>query len=95
MKWLVIIILAMGMFISGALYGIDKNQEKERDVLVTSDNETFSKKNQITNACEPQRSPEEKPPWITQLAEGMGEAVAISFNGILVIVSEFFSSVQV
>ncbi|WP_079479609.1 hypothetical protein [Halobacillus salinus] len=87
MKGIVLIVLAVALFFSGALYGIEKNQQKETgDVPV----EVTSPDTRDEQDCLPPES-NESVPWISRLAEGIGEGIAVTFNGIVVVFSEMFS----
>ncbi|MBA2173538.1 hypothetical protein H0266_01350 [Halobacillus locisalis] len=90
MKGLMVVLLAIALFFSGALYGIDKNQEKENGAVETNAAPSV----QDTTSHPECDAPvvEEDIPWISQLAGGIGEGVAVSFNGIVLILSEVLSA---
>lgn len=90
MKGLLVIVLAVALFFAGALYGIEKNQEKESAVEKTAP--VHSSYDSAASAeCETLEV-EEDVPWISQLAGGIGEGVAVSFNGFVLVLSEVLSA---
>jgi hypothetical protein len=102
-KWMAAVLLVIVVFVTGALYGIDKNNQKLNDqpVVVTAEQDQPSHREPekrikddgtSTEAyCAPPER-EEKVPWISKLAGGVGEGVATSFNGVIVVLSEIIQS---
>lgn len=90
MKGLVAVLLAIALFFAGALYGIEKNQEKENGVVHTEAAPVVHDPERTTECSSP--VVEEDIPWISQLAGGIGEGVAVSFNGIVLVLSEVLSA---
>ncbi|MYL19832.1 hypothetical protein GLW04_08035 [Halobacillus litoralis] len=105
MKGLAGLIILFGVFIAGALYGIEKNNEKLDEAVSVHQPEEVEEKaedrqsptgttEQIYAAerdCHPSSQPEDVP-WITRLAAGIGEGVAVTFNGLIVIASEIIQA---
>ncbi|WP_281975945.1 hypothetical protein [Halobacillus litoralis] len=106
MKWIAGVLLVGAVFIAGAFYGIDKNNEKtkEEPVVVTTQPEPDperragqkpEKEARIENSAENHCAPpyiEDEVPWISRLAGGVGEGIAVSFNGVIVVLSEMIQS---
>ncbi|GEN52012.1 hypothetical protein [Halobacillus faecis] len=103
MKWLAGGLIVVVVFITGAFYGIDKTNEKldDRPAVVT----TEKSEQEIDHRVEEQPSPppgtddfcappkiDTGPPWISQLAGEMGQGVASSFNGVIVVLSEIIQA---
>lgn len=89
MKGIVLLVLAIALFFLGALYGIEKNQQKETDGVVvelTPSAHDLGEKGDCESYVK-----EEKVPWISRLAGGIGEGIAVSFNGIVLIFTEVLS----
>lgn len=103
MKWMAAVLLVIIVFVAGALYGIEKNNEKLNDkpwVVTTQQDQPTHREPEgrvkhdgtSTEAyCAPPKR-EENVPWISKLAGGVGEGVATSFNGVIVILSEIIQS---
>ncbi|MGP4074462.1 hypothetical protein [Halobacillus sp. K22] len=90
MKWLLAILLGVALFVAGSLYGIEKNQEKERENSPVVHEEEV-KKPAAADRCSPPETMEDVP-FIVKVAAGMGEGVAASFNGIILVLAEFIHS---
>lgn len=94
MKWLLAIVLCGSLFVGGSLYGIEKNQEKEKSepAVAESAEQEVPNKAQAEGSkgeeCEPPEK-EEEIPWIVSIASGLGEGIASTFNGIILIFTEF------
>lgn len=103
MKWMAAVLVIIIVFVAGALYGIEKNNEKlyDQPMVVTPEQDPQPRpesKEKIkheaipTEAYCPPPEREERVPWISQLAGGVGEGVATSFNGLIVVFSEIIQS---
>ncbi|MFZ0370336.1 MAG: hypothetical protein WAM07_12155 [Halobacillus sp.] len=90
MKWLVAILLSGALFVAGSLYGIDKSQEKEIEPTPIVQ-EKEPKKSAAVDPCSPPETIEDIP-FIVKVAAGIGEGVAASFNGIILVLAEFIHS---
>ncbi|MCA0970023.1 hypothetical protein LCM20_05435 [Halobacillus litoralis] len=84
MKWIVLVVMAAALFFTGALYGIEKNQQKETEAVKV---EAPQPQVASSGECAPSES-EAGAPFITQIAEGIGELVKGVFNGIVLVFSE-------
>lgn len=89
MKWILAAIVCGSLFIAGALFGIEKNSEKLEDTQTVVVQE--KEKRGTDDQCAPP-SQDGEYPWIVQVAGGIGEGVAATFNGIVLILSEFIHS---
>lgn len=97
------VLVVIIVFVAGALYGIEKNNEKLNDqpMIVTPEQDQPPRPEpeekikhggtKIEAYCPPPGR-EERVPWISQLAGGVGEGVATSFNGLIVVFSEIIQS---
>ncbi|SDP56330.1 hypothetical protein [Halobacillus aidingensis] len=103
MKWLAGGLIVIIVFVTGAFYGIDKTNEKldDRPAVVT----TPISEQEVDHSVEKQTSIspgsddfcaspniESGAPWISKLAGGMGQGVASSFNGVIVVLSEIIQA---
>ncbi|MBH0229930.1 hypothetical protein LCL89_01380 [Halobacillus yeomjeoni] len=88
MKWIAAILVCASLFIFGALYGIEKNNLKqgETPVHIVEKSEGVA----ATNCSPPPAS--EDFPWIVELAGGLGEGVAFTFNGVVLVLSEMIQA---
>lgn len=103
MKWLLGGFIVIIVFVTGAFYGIDKTNEKLDDgpaVVTTqkSEPEVDHRAGEQTSPspgsndfCAPPKIDPDAP-WISQLAGGMGQGVASSFNGVIVVLSEIIQA---
>ncbi|MBX0358777.1 hypothetical protein [Halobacillus sp. Nhm2S1] len=103
MKWLAGGLIVVVVFITGAFYGINKTNEKldDRPAVVTIEKaeqevdhrveEQISSSPGTDDFCAPPKI-DAGAPWISQLAGGMGEGVASSFNGVIVVLSEIIQA---
>ncbi|MCA1009736.1 hypothetical protein [Halobacillus halophilus] len=90
MKWLLAILLSGTLFVAGSLYGIEKNQEKEKEhAPIVQEKET--EESPVVHPCSPPETTEAIP-FIVKVAAGIGEGVAASFNGIILVLAEFIHS---
>ncbi|WP_226583176.1 hypothetical protein [Halobacillus litoralis] len=98
MRWLIGIILIGAVFIAGALYGIEQNNDKldeQRPSAVTADVKLQEPPKAQEKEDEPKTAEcrctppeiEETIPWISQFALGIGEGVALIFNGVIVVLA--------
>ncbi|MBN8236690.1 hypothetical protein JF544_15630 [Halobacillus kuroshimensis] len=107
MKGLAGLIILFGVFVAGALYGVEKNNEKfdeaapvhqervEEEKVETESGQTSSQTTEQIPTDEKDCRPsfqEEDVPWITRLAAGIGEGVAVTFNGLIVVASEIIQA---
>jgi hypothetical protein len=90
LKWFVILIMGAVLFITGAFYGIDKNNEKLADAPTVKVREQ-EKPSQPEGQCRAVTEQEDYP-WIVEVAGGIGEGVSATFNGILLVLSEMIHS---
>ncbi|ASF39962.1 hypothetical protein CEH05_12775 [Halobacillus halophilus] len=90
MKWLLAILLSGTLFVAGSLYGIDKSQEKEIEPASIVQ-EKVPEKSSAVHPCSPPETIEDIP-FIVKVAAGIGEGVAASFNGIILVLAEFIHS---
>ncbi|MYL47901.1 hypothetical protein GLV98_00300 [Halobacillus litoralis] len=103
MKWLAGGLIVVIVFVTGAFYGIDKTNEKldDRPAVVTTQKSEPEVDHRVeeqpttspasNDFCAPPKL-DAKAPWISQLAGGMGEGVASSFNGVIVVLSEIIQA---
>lgn len=105
MKGLAGLIILFGVFIAGALYGIEKNNEtfdeavpvhqerveEEKAASEQTSSQTTKQSPSDEKDCHPSFQ-EEDVPWITLLAAGIGEGVAVTFNGLIVVASEIIQA---
>lgn len=91
LKWLVVLIIGAALFISGAFYGIDKNNEKLKEITPAVKVQEQEKSSSSADDCRPVTETTDYP-WIVEVAGGIGEGVAATFNGILLVLSEIIHS---
>ncbi|CDQ18055.1 hypothetical protein SAMN05192559_102204 [Halobacillus karajensis] len=103
MKGMAAIVMILIVFVAGALYGIDKNNEKahEQPDMVVTEQDASNEDSKITkedkdhpkedSICAPPPM-ESNGPWVTKLAEGLGNGVASGFNGVIVVLSEIIQA---
>ncbi|MGI8316087.1 hypothetical protein [Halobacillus mangrovi] len=92
LKWLIGLIIGAALFISGAFYGIDKNNEKLEEITpAVKVQEKEQEEASSADDCRPVTENTDYP-WIVEIAGGIGEGVAATFNGILLVLSEIIHS---
>ncbi|ARI77008.1 hypothetical protein [Halobacillus mangrovi] len=93
LKWLIALIIGGALFILGAFYGIDKNNEKLEEITPTVKVQEKEKEKAPSSAddCRPVTETTDYP-WIVEIAGGIGEGVAATFNGVLLVLSEIIHS---
>ncbi|KHE71193.1 hypothetical protein [Halobacillus sp. BBL2006] len=90
LKWFAIMIIGAVLFITGAFYGIDKNNEKLADAPTVKVKEQ-EEPSHSEGHCRPVTEQDDYP-WIVEVAGGIGEGVSATFNGILLVLSEMIHS---
>lgn len=103
MKGMAVLLMLVVVFVLGALYGIDKNNEKRayEPAVVTVQPDPVKRETADLKKEEGQEIedvscippyPKENIPWISKLAGGLGEGVAMSFNGVIVFLAEIIQA---